>query len=76
MGMRTPHPPPKGPAEGGARGKGRLDQYAHRRGVRDRTGPSKPASTPIHRTFAHPSCPKHAHHKVSRSQSPAGQSIV
>ncbi len=46
MSIRTPQPIPEGPAEGPALGEGLLGPYAHRRGLRDRTGPPKPASTP------------------------------
>ena len=50
MGMRTQKPHPKGPAEGGALGEGLLGPYAHRRGLRDRTGPPKRPRPPIRRT--------------------------
>ncbi len=56
MGVRTPQPPPKGPAEGRALGEGLRGPYANRRSLRNRTGPPKPASTLHFATthFAHP----------------------
>ena len=46
MGIRTPQPRPEGPAFGGAVGEGLWGPYAHWRGLRDWTGPPKPASNP------------------------------
>ncbi len=45
-GVRTQKPLPKGLAFGGALGEGLVGPSAHRRGLRDRTGPPRPASTP------------------------------
>ncbi len=50
MCIQTPQPLPEGPAEGGAVGEGLRGLYAHRRGLGDRTGPSKRPRPPIRRT--------------------------
>ncbi len=66
MGMRSLHPPPKGPAEGGALGEGLKGPYAQRKGFRDQTGPLKPASTPPHVATIH-----HSRFRSSRHTSMA-----
>ncbi len=50
MNIRTPQPLPEGPAEGGAFWEGLRGSYAHKRGIRDRIGPSKRPRPPIRRT--------------------------
>ena len=46
MHTENPQPAPKGPAFGGALGDGLRGPYADSIGLRGRTGPPEPASTP------------------------------
>ena len=54
MGIRTQKPLLEGPAEGGDIGEVPLGPHAHKRPLRNRTGPPNPASTPLP--------PPHRHH--------------